>query len=82
MRHAVGIPGGASLPCVPPAQLLLPGMDQAASFGHAGPAMGQVLNLFHCDNTRHAQLREQDARHNMQLRLLGMLSQGGQQGFF
>ena len=76
MAHAVRIPGGgASLPCVPPAQSLLPGVGQAASFGHAGPgAMGQVLSLFHCDNTRHAQLREQDARHDMQLRLLSMLS--------
>ena len=83
MGHAVGMLGGASLPCVPQAHALLPGMGQALSLGHASPGvMGQVFGLFQGDNTRTSQLREQEARHEMQLRILGLLSQGGQRGFF
>ena len=90
MGHAVGMPG-TSLPYLPPAHAQLPGMGQdaqlpgmgqALSLGHAVPAvMGQVLGLFQGDNTRLSQVRELEARHDMQLRIVGLLSQGGH-GFF
>ena len=81
MGHAVGMPG-TSLPYLPSAHAQLPGMGQALSLGHAVPAvMGQVLGLFQGDNTRLSQVRELEARHDMQLRIVGLLSQGGH-GFF
>ena len=81
MGHAGGM-AGASLSCVPPAHAQLPGMGQALSLGHTVPAvMGQVFGLFQGDNTRLSQVRELEARHDMQLRIVGLLSQGGH-GFF
>ena len=75
--------GGALPPSVPQAHALLPGMGQPVPFGHAGPGVtGQLLGLFQGDNARASQLREQEARHELQLRIIGLLSQGGQRGFF
>ena len=77
MGHAGGM-AGALLSCVPPAHAQLPGMGQALSWGHAVPAvMGQVLGLFQGDNTRLSQVRELEARHDMQLRVLNLFAQGG-----
>ena len=75
MGYAVGMQG-ESLPYLPTAHAQLPGV------GYAVPAvMGQVLGLFQGDNTRLSQVRELEARHDMQLRIVGLLSQGGH-GFF
>ena len=76
MGHAGGM-AGASLSCAT-AHAQLPGIGQALSWEHAVPAvMGQVLGLFQGDNTRLSQVRELEARHDMQLRILNLFSQGG-----
>ncbi len=58
-----------------------PAWARPSRWGMLSQLMGQVLGLFQGDNTRLSQVRELEARHDMQLRIINLISQGGHGSF-